>query len=135
VRKLIYTVFVAFWAVIATLLLLQTLTTKEPTDTPTPEASASDLESATEAAQHSLSEVASHDRLDDCWLVIRGAVYDVTDYVGRHPAPDDVLAAWCGREATEGMETKGRGREHSARAWRMLERYRIGTLAKAESTN
>lgn len=133
-RKLIYTVFVAFWAVIATLLLLQRLTPPEPVDAGEQAASAESPMPEADPARYSLAEVASHHRLEDCWMAIEGAVYDLTDYVGRHPAPDEVLAAWCGREATEGMQTKDRGREHSSRAWRMLERYRIGTLAEAEST-
>lgn len=34
---------------------------------------------------YSYSEVAKHNRADDCWIVIRGKVYDVSRYVPKHP--------------------------------------------------
>lgn len=64
-------------------------------------------------------------------MAIEGGVYDFSGYVLRHPAPPSVLEPWCGREATEGMRTKGDSSDHSARAWRMAERFRIGNLRPA----
>ena len=61
-------------------------------------------------------------------MAIEGAVYDLTDYVPRHPAAPSVLEPWCGREATEGMRTKVDSADRSARAWRIAGRYRIGAL-------
>jgi len=131
VKKLVYTVFIAFWAAIGTLVVVNSLA---------PDSAKQARREATESAEpakYSLSEVAKHATLEDCWMVIEGAVYDVSDYVLRHPAPQEALKPWCGREATEGMRTKGddsgnysgdKTGDHSARAWRMLERYRIGEL-------
>ena len=116
-RKLVYTAFVAFWAAVATIVVIDRL--RVPPDTP-----AEDPPKA-----YTLDEVARHDSADDCWMAIEGRVYDLTDYVPRHPAPEAVIAEWCGREATTGMRTKGDGSDHSDRAWRLLERYRIGRLA------
>lgn len=121
-KKLVCTVFIAFWASIATLLIVNALapapTTNDERTAPEPD----------EPASYSLAEVAQHDTLEDCWMAIEGGVYDFSDYVPRHPAPPSVLEPWCGREATEGMRTKGDGSDHSARAWRMAERFRIGNL-------
>ena len=121
-KKLVYTVFVAFWAAVGTLVLVDALVPdaaeQAPQQAPTP----------TEPAGYSLAEVAKHASLEDCWMAIEGTVYDVSDYVPRHPAAPGVLEPWCGREATEGMRTKGDNSDHSARAWRMLERYRVGPL-------
>lgn len=121
-KKLVYSVFIAFWAAIGTLVLVNALApdATEQVQQRTREDS--------ESARYPMSEVAEHATLEDCWMVIEGAVYDVSDYVPRHPAPPGVLEPWCGREATEGMRTKGDDSDHSARAWRMLERYRIGQL-------
>lgn len=125
-KKLVYTVFIAFWAAIGTLVLVNALVPdageQAPQQAPEP----------AEPAGYSLSEVAKHATLEDCWMVIEGTVHDVSDYVPRHPAPPSVLEPWCGREATGGMRTKGDNRDHSARAWRMLERYRIGELEQSD---
>lgn len=121
-KKLVYTVFIAFWAAVGTLVLVNALV---------PDRAEQVRQQPPERAGptgYSLSEVMKHATPEDCWMIIEGAVYDVSDYVPRHPAPPGVLAPWCGREATEGMRTKGDDSDHSARAWRMLERYRIGQL-------
>lgn len=118
-KQLVYTLFVAFWASTLTILALDGLT-------PAAEAGLSRTEGQ---AAYTLSEVAGHDTLDDCWMAIEGSVYDFTDYIDQHPTPPAVLQPWCGKEATEGMRTKGYGRDHSARAWQMADHYRIGELA------
>ncbi len=116
-NRIVYTAFVAFWSSVATLLAVHWLT-PAPEEQPAPE-----------APVFTLAEVAERDRLDDCWMTIRGEVYDLTDYIPEHPTPTRVLEPWCGTEATEGMETKGRSRPHSDYAWDLLERYWIGSLS------
>ncbi len=133
-RKLVYTAFVMFWAAISTLLALHWLAPGEPTLQKTDSRSPSEhAVGETTTPTFILKEVARHNRLDDCWMAIEGVVYDLTEYVPRHPTRDEVLEPWCGTEATVGMRTKGESSDlssdHSSRAWRMLERYRIGVLA------
>lgn len=38
-----------------------------------------------------MEEVSQHSSEGDCWLVIRGKVYDVTKYVDLHPGGDIIL--------------------------------------------
>ena len=116
-NRLVYTVFVFFWSSIATLLIVHGLAT--------PPADKADRQPV-----FTLAEVAEHASLENCWMAIHGQVYDLTQYVPEHPAPRRVLQPWCGIEATEGMETKGRARPHSSYAWGLLDRYRIGSLKK-----
>ncbi len=116
-KKFIFAVFIAFWACVGTVAVLEVLTPAAPIASP-----------ADQARTFSMREVREHDSLDDCWMVIEGQVYDFTDYVPAHPAPPSVLEPWCGSEATEGMRTKGIGRDHSPTAWAMLDAYRIGEL-------
>jgi len=92
--------------------------------TPTP-AAADDTEALPE---FTLADIAEHDTLESCWMAIEGKVYDFTDYIPEHPTPPFVMEQWCGREATEGMRTKGYGRDHTPAAWAMMEPYLIGTL-------
>lgn len=37
------------------------------------------------------SELESHNTGDDCWLVIRGKVYNVTSWVPKHPGGYDTI--------------------------------------------
>ena len=124
-KKVVFATFVAFWSSIAT---IATLNAMGPTETPA--AAGQDKANATEASGYTLQQVAEHATLDDCWMAIDGAVYDFTGYVPNHPTPAFVLEQWCGKEATEGMRTKGYGRDHSPAAWAMMEEYRVGALVE-----
>ena len=74
----------------------------------------------------SAEELAKHARPDDCWMAIRGGVYDITKYLPDHPSRPGVVEPWCGKEATQAYETKTKGRKHSEAADKMLPTYRIG---------
>ena len=78
----------------------------------------------------SAEELARHARSDDCWMAIRGGVYDLTKYLPDHPSRPEVIEPWCGKEATLAYETKTKNRKHSEMADRMLPAYRIGTFAQ-----
>ena len=41
-------------------------------------------------------EIATHNSKDDCWVVYKGKIYDVTDYIPRHPGGQDRIARNCG---------------------------------------
>jgi cytochrome b involved in lipid metabolism len=76
----------------------------------------------------SLAEVASHGAPNDCWMAIRGKVYDLTAYLPDHPSRPEIVEKWCGKEASDAYETKTKGRAHSPDADRLLESYLIGDL-------
>lgn len=78
----------------------------------------------------SAEEIAWHDRPEDCWLVVRGNVYDVTSYIPSHPAPRRTITDYCGTDSTQAFETKERGRSHSTDAWQLLESYLIGAAVE-----
>ena len=78
---------------------------------------------------YTFAEVAEHDGIDSCWMMIRGGVYDLTEYLPFHPTNLNVIAPFCGKDATLAYNTKNRGRSHSPLAIELLERYRIGTFA------
>lgn len=118
-KKLVYSAFIAFWACIVTIIILNAVSQAPPTEQKT---DSDDLE------EYALEQVAEHDSLDNCWMAIEGNVYDFTDYIEHHPTDPSILEPWCGGEATEGMRTKGKGRNHSPRAWQAMEDFRIGRL-------
>lgn len=41
--------------------------------------------------QYNLEEVARHNTEKDCWMTIKGKVYDVTKYIDTHPGGDIIL--------------------------------------------
>ena len=73
----------------------------------------------------SFTEVAAHNRVSDCWVVIRGIVYDVTPFMGLHPGGPTVILPVAGKDATAAFEQIG----HSQYAREHLETLRVGVLA------
>jgi len=51
-----------------------------------------------------IAEVAKHNKLGDCWTVIDGSVYDITDWVPDHPGGDLIRLAF-GRDSTTLIES------------------------------
>ena len=43
-----------------------------------------------------LEEVKKHTREDDCWLVVDGDVYDVTEFLDEHPGGFDIIISNTG---------------------------------------
>ncbi len=84
-----------------------------------------------------MAEIATHNSKTDCWTVISGQVYELTDFVNRHPGGNEVVRA-CGIDATtlftsrttEDGQPIGSGTPHSQVAQEQLDQLKIGNLAK-----
>ena len=61
-------------------------------------------------------EVARHRTAGDLWIVVDGAILDVSAFAAEHPGGDDVLLEAGGRDATEEYHAA----EHSGAAAAML---------------
>ena len=80
-------------------------------------------------------EVATHNTEADCWTIIGGTVYDITNYIPLHPGGEEVLRA-CGTDGTtlfnsrttEDGEQIGSGTPHSSNAFSQLGPYFKGDL-------
>lgn len=47
-----------------------------------------------------MEEVATHNSLDDCWIVVDGVVYDASGFGVRHPGGKGAIEGICGTDAT-----------------------------------
>lgn len=62
------------------------------------------LEQAPQAAitkNFPLSEVARHCIPEDCWAALNGKVYDLTEFMDRHPGGPTTILAWAGKDASK----------------------------------
>ncbi|MBI5037545.1 MAG: cytochrome b5 domain-containing protein [Candidatus Kerfeldbacteria bacterium] len=79
--------------------------------------------------------LAQHNTIEDCWLLISGKIYGVSSYLATHPGGRDVIAPYCGKDATTAFSTKdGRGTTHSSFAVSELARFYLGTLESITPT-
>lgn len=74
----------------------------------------------------SLSEVARHGTSADCWTAIRGQVYDLTEWIAKHPGGASAIIALCGLDGTEKFVKQHSGKTKPEAA---LEKLKIGSLA------
>lgn len=80
-------------------------------------------------------EVSKHSQPSDCWTIINGEVYDITEYISSHPGGSEIERA-CGTDAstifnqreTQSGEAVGSGTPHSSRASSQLNNYLLGSL-------
>lgn len=100
-----------------------------------------------------LNEVAQHDTIDDCWIILFDRVYDVTNFLDsvsvinrkienrrkcmkidlrfllcqfQHPGGSDIILEYAGRDASQAF------RGHSKLALMSLKQYEIGALPLKE---
>ncbi|ODV92754.1 hypothetical protein CANCADRAFT_23179 [Tortispora caseinolytica NRRL Y-17796] len=54
--------------------------------------------------EYSMEDVAKHNKKDDCWVVVKGVVMDVTKFLPDHPGGENAIVNFAGRDATEEFE-------------------------------
>ncbi|KAH6666140.1 cytochrome b5 [Halenospora varia] len=54
--------------------------------------------------EYSMEEVAKHNKKEDLWVVMKGVVMDVTDWLDEHPGGPQAIMNFMGRDATEEFE-------------------------------
>ena len=69
------------------------------------------------------AEVAQHGTFEDCWIIIRGKVYDFTEWKNRHPGGPFVARMYAGKDATAEF-----GDFHSQLAVKHMVHFCVGDL-------
>ncbi|XP_043071436.1 cytochrome b5 type B [Drosophila grimshawi] len=59
------------------------------------------------------------------WIIYKGNVYDVTDFIKDHPGGDDVILEVAGKDATKAFNSAG----HSQDALDQLKEFKIGEVS------
>ncbi|KAK0636926.1 FMN-dependent dehydrogenase-domain-containing protein [Bombardia bombarda] len=50
------------------------------------------------------AEVAKHNSAKDCWVIVHGRAYDVTEFLPEHPGGMKIILKYAGKDATEEFE-------------------------------
>jgi len=86
-------------------------TTNENTEAQQPTEELATTESKQESeVSYTIQEVATHDEATDCWTIVDDIVYNITDYVAKHPG-GEIIATICGRDGTEDFKNQGAPKE------------------------
>jgi len=78
---------------------------------------------------YTMEEVAKHNSKESCWTVIRGEVYDLTNWIDKHPGGPDKILKICGKDGTDLFVRQHGGKEKPEK---ILESFEIGTLKKEQ---
>jgi nitrate reductase (NAD(P)H) len=70
--------------------------------------------------EYDWDEIKRHVTLNDCWIVIKNKVYDITPFLNKHPGGFRILLSNAGTNCTVLFSN------HSSRAKTMLAEYHIG---------
>ena len=100
----------------------------KPTASASPKASASPSTTATQepaAKGITRAEVAAKNSSSNCWTIVGNKVYDLTQWISRHPGGSGAITSLCGVDGTSGFRGKhgSSGRPNS-----ILDGYYIGDL-------
>jgi len=77
------------------------------------------------------SEVAKHNTDSNCWIIIQGSVYNLTQYLNLHPGGSNRIIPYCGQNATTAFVTKDGKGSHSLQADSDLSKLKLGQLNEA----
>ena len=69
------------------------------------------------------AEVAEHNSFEDCWIIIRNKVYDISEWKDRHPGGPFMARMFAGKDATAEF-----GDFHSKRAELHMKHFCVGDL-------
>lgn len=86
------------------------------------------LTSSTPTTSYNMSEIAKHGDATSCWTMIEDKVYDLTEYVEKHPGGSKSILAICGEDGTSSFNAMPAGVMTAARL--ALAKFVIGDYAK-----
>ena len=79
-----------------------------------------------ELKEFTKADVKAHNQSNDCWIIYKNEVFDVTKFLASHPGGEETILEQGGSDATSAFNDIG----HSAYAKEQLQTYKIGTIKK-----
>ena len=79
--------------------------------------------------QYTIYEVAKHNKEDDCWIIAKNNVYDVSKFINIHPGSKNAIMKHAGKICDIDFDF------HSKYAKKLWKKYKIGTLKKKRNYN
>eukprot|EP00040_Diaphanoeca_grandis_P038706 m.257124 g.257124 ORF g.257124 m.257124 type:complete len:84 (+) comp35001_c0_seq1:27-278(+) len=77
------------------------------------------------ASTYTMAEVATNNTAQNCWIVVDGGVYNVTEFLEDHPGGKRILVKSSGKDASKEFYQM-----HKASVLtKYAEEYKIGTVA------
>jgi L-lactate dehydrogenase (cytochrome) len=58
----------------------------------------------TQAVKLTGEEIAKHNSREDCWVIVQGKAYDVTEFLPEHPGGPKIILKYAGKDATSEYE-------------------------------
>ena len=99
-----------------------TSSTPKPTATEKPTA-----EPTVEATGYTMEKVKANNSATRCWSVIRGNVYDLTNWINQHPGGSGAIRGLCGTDGSTEFAAKHKGQSNPGSR---LASYLLGPLQK-----
>jgi hypothetical protein len=127
-KKYVTATLFIFWAIVTALLIAGLLFYQKGGNSTATVPTA--VNQAGVAVTLSTAELVKHNSSADCWLLINGKVYNVTNYLYYHPGGVGMITTYCGADATTAFETKGGRSAHSGYAYSLLGNYLLGSLGQ-----
>jgi cytochrome b involved in lipid metabolism len=93
-----------------------------PSEVPAPAPSTEPI-----AVSLTAAEVAKHATAEDCWMIIEGNVYNLSNFPAVHPGGPQI-AGMCGKDATQLFQTRAGKGPHPETAQVKLETMLLGPL-------
>ena len=69
-------------------------------------------------------DILRHDRAGDFWIVFHDGVYDVSEWMYRHPGGAEILIEAWGQDVSELFTSIG----HTDEAWLLTQSFKVGVL-------
>ena len=88
-------------------------------------ATAAATPTATALPTYTKTQVEAHRTVSNCWSVVNGNVYDLTDWVARHPGGQRAIKALCGINGSNAYNHEHGGASQMAKT---LASFKIGTF-------
>jgi cytochrome b involved in lipid metabolism len=74
---------------------------------------------------YTMEEISKHNSKESCWTVIRGDVYDLTNWINKHPGGADKILKICGKDGTDLFIKQHGGKEKPEK---ILSQFEIGKI-------